>query len=309
MQIKNFLWLLLLAAMWGPSFLFIKVAVRDVPPFTLACTRVGVAAIILYIILRLSKRRMPAFGPIWKHFAFIGLVSSAVPFTLFSWGEIYIDSALASILNGTTPLFTIVIAHMFTKDDRLSSAKIIGSIIGFGGLVLLVAPSFWGGVKATTWGLLAVTGAAFCYGISVVYTRLYLLGLPKLVAPTAQLGVAAVYLLPLSLIFEQPFSLPMPSPESLGSMLALAILGSVLAYIVYYDLIERVSASYISMVTYLVPIFGVILGIVVLDERLTWNAYIGCAFILLGVMVVNGLLTFKIPFTKSKLVKEKPVDL
>ena len=257
----------------------------------------------------MRNRKLPGWGPIWKHFAFIGFISSALPFTLFSWGEQYIDSAMASILNGTTPLFTIVIAHVFTKDDRLSFSKILGSIIGFGGLVVLVAPSFFAGMEAATWGLLAVTGAAFCYGISVVYTRLYLLGLPVLVAPTAQLGIAAIYLLPLSLIFEAPLSIPTPSGAAIGSLLALAILGSVLAYIVYYDLIERVSASYISMVTYLVPIFGVILGIVVLNEKLSWNAYAGCLLILLGVMIVNGLIKVKNPLTNPKLVKENPVDM
>lgn len=286
---RNFLWLLLLAALWGPSFLFIKVSVAEIPPLTLVLGRVGLAAVLLYAVLRLQGRKLPKWGPVWKHVAIVALVHNAIPFVLFGWGEQYIDSALASILNGTTPLFTIVLAHFFVADDRLTPTKVVGTLLGFGGLALLIAPSLVGGIQATTWGLLAVTVASFFYGVALVYSRNHMRGLPPLVAPTAQMFMATVYILPLALIFDRPFSLPAPSWPAVASLLALAVLGTAVAFIVYYRLVEQADASYVSMVTYMIPVFGVILGIVVLAEKLHWTAYVGCTLILVGVMIVNGV--------------------
>lgn len=178
MRLKNFMWLLALAALWGPSFLFIKVAVQEIPPLTMVVGRVGIAALLLLVILRMQGRSLPKFGPVWKHFAVMALVQNALPFTLFNWGEQYIDSALAAILNGTTPLFTILLAHIFVDDDRLTSGKLLGVLVGFGGLIILIMPSLVGGIEATTWGLIAVTIAAVSYGVAMVYSRLNLRGLP-----------------------------------------------------------------------------------------------------------------------------------
>jgi drug/metabolite transporter (DMT)-like permease len=289
MALNNFLWLVLLAALWGPSFLFIKVAVAEIPPLTLVAGRVGIAAALLLAMLRLQGGSLPKSRRLWMHFAVVGLFSNALPFALFSWGELYIDSALAAILNGTTPLFTMVLAHFFIADDRLSPVKVAGALLGFGGLALLIAPSLMGGVQATTLGLLAVTAAAASYGIAIVYTRQNLRGLPPLVGPVAQLTMASIYIVPLALIIEQPYRLPMPSWAAAGSLLTLAVFGTAVAFIVYYRLMERTSATYVSMVTYVVPVFGLALGIIVLAERPAWNAYAGCALILAGVMIVNGV--------------------
>jgi drug/metabolite transporter (DMT)-like permease len=285
---KNFLWLLLLASLWGPSFLFIKVAVDEIPPLTLVVGRVGIAATLLFVILRFQGRKLPKVGPIWIHFAVMALFQNALPFTLINWGEQYIDSALAAILNGTTPLFTILLAHIFIEDDRLNLAKGLGVFVGFGGLLVLISPALFEGIQATTWGLIAVTIAAASYGVAIVYSRLKLRGQAPLVAPTAQLALATLYLLPLALVFEQPYRLSGTSGAAMGSLFLLAVLGTALAFVVYYRIIERASASYVSMVTYLVPIFGVVLGVLVLNEHLRWNAFVGCTLILTGVMIVNG---------------------
>jgi drug/metabolite transporter (DMT)-like permease len=289
MGFRNFLWLVFLASLWGPSFLFIKVAVGEIPPLTLVFGRVGLASLLLYFILRLQGGNLPKFGHIWKHFAVVGFFSNALPFILFSWSEQYIDSALAAILNGTTPLFTIVLAHFFIADDQMTPVKVMGTLLGFGGLVLLIAPSLLEGVHATTGGSIGVTMAAASYGVAIVYTRQNLRGLPPLVAPTAQLTVATLYLLPLSLFIEQPFRQPLPSWPAIGSLLSLSIFGTALAFVVYYRLLEKASATYVSMVTYLLPVIGVILGVIILNEQLGWNVYTGCGLILLGVMVINGV--------------------
>jgi drug/metabolite transporter (DMT)-like permease len=278
-----------LALLWGPSFLFIKVAVYEVPPLTLAAVRVGIAAVLLYVVLRVQGRNLPRFGSVWKHFAVMGLVSNALPFVLFSWGEQYIDSALAAILNGATPLFTIVLAHFFTTDEDLTPNQGVGVLLGFAGLMVLMAPELAGGMQATSWGLLAMIVASFSYGVAIVYARRNLRGLPPLVAPAAQLSMATLYLVPLSLFVERPYTLAMPSWPAIGSLFTLAAFGTALAFVIYYRIMEQASATSLSMVTYMVPIVGTVLGVVVLNEQLGWNVYAGCALILLGVMIVNGV--------------------
>lgn len=290
MKLKNFLLLVLLAALWGPSFLFIKVAVAEIPPLTLVLGRVGMAAVLLTIFLLVQGKSLPRSRTVWRHLAVMGLVHNTIPFVLFGWGEQYIDSALASILNGTTPLFTIVLAHYFVADDRLTPTKLVGVLIGFAGLMLLITPSLTDGLQVTTLGLLAIALASLLYGVAIVYSRNHLRGLPPLVAPAGQMIMATIYLLPLSLLIDRPFSLPTPSLPVIGSMVALGVLGTAVAFVVYYRLLETAPASYVSMTTYLIPVFGVILGVLVLNEQLTWHAYAGFALILLGVMIVNGLL-------------------
>jgi len=289
MNWKNFFFLVFLASLWGPSFVFIKVGVETIPPLTLVLGRVGVGAVILFLILHWQHGRLPKSRTVWKNLAFVALVQNTIPFALFAWGEQHIDSALASILNGTTPLFTILLAHFFVVDDRLNGTKVAGVMFGFLGLVLLVIPSFTDGVEVTTWGVLAIATAALFYGIAIVYSRNHLRGLQPLVAPTGQLLMATLFMLPFSMMLERPWTLPAPAPQSVLALLALAVWGTALAFIVYYKLLEWADASYISMTTYVIPVFGVILGVLVLNETVTLLMGIGCAFILFGVMIVNGV--------------------
>ena len=286
----NLFLLFLLATLWGPSFLFIKVAVAEIPPLTMVTIRVGLAALLLYLFLRLRGGRLPDLGRLWLHFAALGLLAHAIPFTLISWGEIYVDSAVAAILNGTTPLFTMLIAHYAIADERMSWSKLAGMLLGFQGLLFLVWPAIASGFQVSTGGIVAVTLASCSYGFAMVYARKYLRTLPSLVAPTAQLLVATIYMIPLALYFERPFSLSWPSLQAVGSLVALAVIGTAMAFVVYYKIIEVAGATYLSMVTYILPVFGVLLGVLILNEQLTWNAYVGCGLILSGVMVVNGRL-------------------
>jgi drug/metabolite transporter (DMT)-like permease len=295
MNWKNMALLILLAALWGPSFLFIKVAVESIPPLTLVLGRVAVGAAFLLVALRLSRRSLPADRRLWRRLAVLALIHNALPWVLFSWGEQYIDSALASILNGTTPLFTIVLAHFLVPGDRMTASKVLGVLLGFMGLFLLILPSLAGGVQASTWGIIAVTIASASYGVAIIYSRNHLRGLPPLVAPTSQLILATLYMLPIALLVDRPWTLPLPPPVAWLSLLALGVLGSGLAFIVYYRLLESANPTYISMVTYVIPIFGVILGVLVLDEQLTWLTLAGFALILLGVMAVNGLFANHLP--------------
>lgn len=292
---KNLLLLITLAALWGPSFLFIKVAVEEIPPLTLVLGRVAVGAAFLLIVLLSQGRRLPTDRRLWRHLAVVAMLHNALPWVLLSWGEQYIDSALASILNGTTPLFTIILAHFLVAGDRMTVPKMLGVLLGFAGLFLLILPSLSGGAQASTWGLLAVTAAAAVYGVAMIYSRNHLRGLPPLVAPASQLLLATGYMLPVALLVDRPWTLDRPSTVALGSLFLLGILGTGLAFIVYYRLLETANPTYISMVTYVIPVFGVVLGVLVLGEQLTWYALAGFALILLGVMVVNGLFANHMP--------------
>lgn len=300
MKLKHLLWLLMLAACWGPTAFFVKVAVKEIPPITLVAGQVGLACALLYLILKAQKRPLPI--GMWSKFAIIGLFANALPFILITWAGQYIDSALAAIINGTVPIFTVLLAHFFISDDRLDLTKVSGVGLGFGGLLLLIVPSILGGVKMNTWGLVAVTGASLSYGIAIVYTRKYLCGLPPLTGPAAQLSMAFLYLLPLAVLIEQPWTMAPPSWAALGAFIGLAILATALAYVVYYRLLEMTSASYASMATYLIPIVGMVLGRVVLSEELHWNAYVGCVVVIVGIMIANG--TLKLPVKEDQPIVE-----
>lgn len=291
---RNLLLLLLLAALWGPSFLFIKIAIEDFPPMTLVTIRLMVAAIVLYGILRLNGKSLPRGWNFWKKFFIMGLFANALPFTLFSFGEQYADSGAASILNGTTPIFTVLIAHFFVSDERLSLPRLGGVLIGFIGILLIFFPDFQALLRGhgliggmATVGLIVFILAAACYGIAIVYGRLQLRGLPPLVGPAAQLICSSAMILPVALIFEAPFQLT-PGLPAIGSALVLGFFGTAMAYLVYYKLIDSAGATFISLVTYLLPPIGVVLGVVFLGEQPGWHSLAGLTLIIMGVMVVNG---------------------
>lgn len=288
MKTRNLLMLLLLAMLWGPSFLLIKVAVAEIPPITLIFGRVSLAAVLLYLLLRLSGGTLPRPGPIYLPFAVVAFFQTSLPLVLLSWAEQHIDSALAAILNGLTPLFTILFAQWLTTDDKITPAKAAGIGMGLVGVLFFVAPSLQTGVQASTWGILAMIVVTASYGFAGVMTRKHLNHLPPLVGPAGHMVLSSLFLLLPMLLIDKPFAQPRPSTQAIGAVVALAIFGTVLAFIVYYRLLKSASASYVSMVTYLVPVIGVLLGVFILDERLAWNDYAGSALILLGVLIVNG---------------------
>lgn len=287
MKFKNLLPLLLLASLWGPSFLFIKVAVLEISPLQLAALRIGLAALILNIMLLIKGQRLTTNLLFWKHVLIAGLFAHTIPFLLINWGEQYIDSSLASILNGLTPLSTIVIANVMVVDEKISTQKIIGVVIGFLGLVVLVLPNMISGLEATQAGIMAVTIGAVSYGVAIVYSKKYLKNTTSMQAPSAQLLVASVYLLPISFLLESPATLLDVSWQALGSVALLAVFGTAIAFVLYYKILAKNSATYLSLVTYLMPIFGVVLGIVFMNEILTIEMFAGMLLILIGIMVVN----------------------
>ncbi|MEO9484421.1 MAG: DMT family transporter [Ekhidna sp.] len=287
MKIKNIHLLLLLASLWGPSFLFIKIAVREIPPVMLAALRIGIAAIILNLLLLVMKQRLPKDYSFWKRTFIAGLFAQAIPFVLINWGEQFVNSSLASILNGLMPLFTIIFAHFMIHNERLSGQKIAGVLIGFSGLIILVWPSLIKGVEGSTFGILSITGAAVSYGIGLSYIRKYFANTPSFKAPAAQLLSVTIYLAPLAFAMHPEFKFSAVCFSAFGSLLILAIFGTAAAFIVYFKLIERSSAGYASLVTYLMPIYGVVLGVLFLDEHISAWMILGASLILLGISVTK----------------------
>ena len=278
----NLLALLGLGIIWGSSFLFIKLAVRTVPPITLATVRVLLAAISLCIVLRVRKLRLPWFGSTWAVFLLVGLLNGALPFTLISAAEIYIDSGLAAILNASMPIFTIFIAHFFTSDERLTWLRVAGVLVGLSGVVVLVGPEALYGIGTNFWAQMAVVGAALSYALGAILGRRFLKGYPAVISATGQFIGGAVILIPFSLFVDSPWTLR-PSWTALGALASLSLLGTSFAYLLYYYLLKNAGATYTSLVTYLLPLTGVLWGVLLLGENLRWQALLAMALILGGV--------------------------
>lgn len=203
-QLSNLQRLAILAILWGPSFLFIKIAVEEIEPLTLATARIGIAAVIINTYLVLSGKKYKISNAKLKHLAIVGFFSQALPFTLINWGEQYIGSGLAAILNGLTPISAILIAHFATGDDRMTMEKVVGGLLGLIGLGILVFPDMQLGMVGSVAGIAAVVIAAISYGIGAVYARVHLKGLCVKNATGMQLWLATIYLLPIALYVDGP---------------------------------------------------------------------------------------------------------
>lgn len=282
----NLLLLVLLGGIWGTSFLFIKIIVAEIPPLTLVMGRLGMAAAVMWLLLLLRRAPRPA-GKLWRAFAVVGLLNGALPFALISWGEQYIPSGWAALLQSTTPIFAVIFSHFLTTDDRLNRRKVAGVLIGFVGVGLLMGPEVREGLSASVLGLLAIVGSSMCYALATIYARHRLRDQPPMLSATGQFTMGLAYIAPMALLLERPFAV-MPSPRALASWVTLAVGGTALAYVLYFALVRRASATFVTMVTYIVPINGLILGALVLGEPLSPMLFVSLGLILGGVLLVRS---------------------
>lgn len=307
MKTKKLALLLLLSSCWGPSFLFIKVAVAEISPLMLSALRIAIGALIINLFLLVRRETLPLNFNFWKKAAVAGFFAQGLPFTLINWGEQYVDSSLASILNGLTPLFTIILAQIMLEDEKMTGNKVKGVMLGFIGLVILVLPSLLSGVTATVMGISAISLAAISYAIGLVYVRKHLINTPKYHAPAAQLLSVTLYLLPIALLADPEVSFSSISWHAIGSLVMLGSFGTALAFIIYFKLIEKAGAGYTSMVTYLMPIYGVMLGVFFLNEQLTPETIGGMICIMSGIYLVNvkssSVFRFKKPVDTARFSK------
>jgi len=288
MSARNWGLLLLLALLWGSSFFFYKVLVAALPPVTVVLGRVGLAAIAMNLWLAAQGQSMPLSGKLWLRFLLLGFLNSSLPFVLIAWGELHISSGLASILNATTPIFMVAVAHWGTDDEKLSSGRAMGIALGILGVIVLVGPGVLGGGGAI-WGELAVIAASCSYGFGGVYSRRFK-DLSPLQAATGQMTGATILLIPLSLLIDRPWTLAAPHLDVWAAWLAIALVNTALAYVVYYRMVANVGVTYISLVTLLIPVIALLLGTAFLDESVTLQSLAGMAIIALGLATSDGRL-------------------
>ena len=282
----NLVWLFILGSIWGTSFLFIKVVVSEIGPFTLVAGRLGLAALSMALLLRARRIPFPRERRVWGNFAVVGLLNGALPFTLISWGEQYIPSGWAALLQATTPIFTILFAHVLTRDDHIDLRKALGVVVGFAGVGLLMWPELRVGLNASVWGMLAIVGSSASYALASIFARSRLQGQPPMASAAGQFTMGFLYILPLAFILERPFAIA-PSGQALASWVTLSLMGTVVAYVIYFALLARTSATFTTMVTYIVPINGLVLGALVLNEHLSPMLMISLALVFAGVLMVR----------------------
>lgn len=285
---KNWGLLFLISLLWGSSFFFYKVLVAVLPPVTVVLGRVGIAAVALNLWLLSTSARLPADRASWGRFLMSGLLNNVLPFILIAWGETRISSGMASILNATTPIFMVVVAHFMTDDDRMTAGKIMAVILGFIGVGVLVGPDAIAG-NSQALGEAAVALAAFIYAFAAVYSRRFR-GMAPLMAATGQLTGATLILLPLSLVIDRPWHYPPPGWQVWASFAVIALANTAFAYFIYYKLLARAGVTFISLCTFIIPPLALVLGAVVLHERIALNALIGMGVIVAGLAVNDGRL-------------------
>lgn len=281
--------LLVLSVLWGGSFFFVGVAVDGLTPLTIVALRVALAAVTLNLVVVFVGLRMPTDRRTWAAFFGMGLLNNLIPFSLIVWGQTHIASGLASILNATTPLFTVIVAHVVTADERLTAGRTMGAIIGFAGVVVMIGPEALGGLGTNVVAQLAVLGASLSYAFAGIFGRRFKrLGVAPMLTATGQVSASAVMLVPLALAVEQPWTLAAPSAEVWGAIVGLALLSTALAYILYFRILETAGATNVLLVTFLVPVSAILLGATILGERLAAEHFAGMALIGLGLAAIDG---------------------
>ena len=286
MKPKHWVAFIFLGAIWSASFLWIKIAIQEVGPFTLVGFRVGFGALTVILASLFSRTHWPRDRATWVTYSILGLTSVAIPFVLISWGEKTIDSAVASILNASMPLFTIVLAHYILHDDRMTVQKLLGLLVGFGGVVVLLSKDLQPGANNSLLGQAAVILASLFYAGSAVYARLKTGHVPGLVrggAPLVTASIATWLIIP---VVERPVHGP---SQFIGwvALLWLGVLGSGLALVLWYYLLHEIGPTRTTLVSYIFPLGGVVLGVIFLGEELTWQLFIGAMLIVASVVVVN----------------------
>jgi len=280
--------LLLLSLIWGSSFTLIKIAIPTIPPVTMVAARVTIAAILLVLIARAQGHVLPSQGSVWAAFSVQGLLQSALPFTLISWGEAHITSGLAGVLNATPPMFVLVIALMTGRGRRtISGRKIIGVALGLAGVAVTMGADAFSGIgTAAPLAQMAVLCASLCYALAPIWGQRFS-GLPAIVTAAGAMSCAAMLMLPAAAVLERPWTLAPPPTQAVAAVLALAIICTAFAMVIYFRLIHTLGPLGTTSGSYLRAGFAVALGTAWLGERFSWSIVAGMALILAGVVAIT----------------------
>ncbi len=289
MKLKEWAAFTALGLIWGSSFLWIKIAVRgnDTGTFALVAFRLLFGVAGLLAIMALQKQRFPRERRVLLAYLFMGLFNTALPFVLITWGETRIDSSLASILNGTVPLFTIIIAHFWLQDEKITGPRLAGLLVGFAGIVVLVSRDLGHtALSSNLWGQAAVLAAAASYATAITFSRRHLRNQSPVVQSTMVLLIADALVWAVAPVAERPLNLP-DSGLAWFAIVWLGLLGSCAAYMLFFYLINAWGPTRASLVTYVFPVVGLVLGILFLNEHADWRLLAGSALVVAGILVVN----------------------
>jgi drug/metabolite transporter (DMT)-like permease len=285
----DWLILLLLAVIWGGAFFFIGVAVRHVPPVTYVWLRVTIAAAAMWAYVRFKGESVQLPRQVWASMLLLAFLNNALPFTLFGWGQTHIASGLASILNATTPIWGVVVAHFLTHDERMTPRKIAGVLLGFGGVATMIGPALLSNIGTSGVAELACVAAALSYALAAVWARRFRKqGISPLSVTTGQLTAAAVMMLPMSMIVDRPWTHAFPPVSALAAITALALFCTAFGYVLYFRLIATSGATNALLVTLLVPPVAILLGGLFLGESLAPQDFVGLALIAFGLAAIDG---------------------
>jgi drug/metabolite transporter (DMT)-like permease len=300
--------LALLSLLWGGSYFFVGVAIKEIPPLTLVTLRVGLAAALLWAGAPILGIALPRSGKAVGALAVLGFGNNALPFALITWGQTRLPGGLASILVAATPLFTVLAAHVLTAEEKLSGLKLFGTVAGMAGVAWLIGPDLLLARTANNaWAELPVLAAAVCYALSAIYARrMPSLELKPIDVAAGQATAATVLLAPLALAIDRPWTLALPSEAAIASVVGIAAFSTALAFIVYFRILAGAGATNVLLVTLLTPATAVVLGAVFLQERLAAQQFIGFAIIALGLAFIDGRLPRALIAGNSNLGRHNP---
>ncbi len=293
-QFVEIILLVVLSFLWGSSFTLIKVAVETVPPATVVLGRLFIGSALLLMIVRYRGISLPTSPLLWGAFSVQGLLQSALPFTLISWGEKHIDSGLAGLLNSTPPLFAFLITFLVLREGGAPLRKFIGVAIGLVGVLVTLGPDVLSGSNEDIWGQLAVTGSSLSYAVAAIYARRFS-DQSALLTAACSMTMATILMAPVSIVIDRPWDL-MPSQSAMWSIAALGVLSTALAMIIYFRLVKTLGAVGVTSGSYLRAGFSVLLGVLFLGESLNLSLIIGFLLILLSVAIVLGQIRW--PFNR-----------
>lgn len=281
--------LLALATVWGASFFFNEIAVRELPVFTVVVCRVALAAIMLFALMRLLGQSLPRGCKVWAAFFGMGLLNNAIPFSLIVWGQQHLASGTASILNASTPLFTVILAHFMTRDERMSGGKLAGVLIGFVGVAVMIGVDALRDVGLHVAAQFMCLAAALSYAFGGLFgRRFHAMGISPIGTATGQVIASSLLLLPLVMVIDRPWVLPLPSLAAIGALLGLAAVSTALAYVLYFRILATAGATNLLLVTFLIPVSAILLGTLFLEEVILPRHLAGMALIGAGLAAIDG---------------------
>lgn len=282
-------WLLLVALsmLWGGTFFFVEIALVDLPPFTIVLTRVALAALLLWLAIVATGRLAPTETWPWRAYFVMGALNNVVPFSLIFWGQTQLTGGLAAILNATPPLFTVLLAHFLTVDERLRPHRLAGVMLGLVGVAVLIGFDLLQGLRAYVLAEAAVLGAALSYAFAGIFGRRFK-GQPPIRTAAGQLTASSAMMLPLALLVDRPWTLSLPSLATVAALAGLALLSTALAYIIFFRILAAAGATNLLLVTLLIPVSAFALGAAFLGEQLAPRHVLGMGLIGLGLAAIDG---------------------